>query len=175
MPKEVKLSKEHALFVIVLCLCLVWVGVVYATWIFGPSPIGEWGAGAMRYSVSSTPDDRLVLRMDPRSIDYARNPFLVVRFYSLDGFPEKRPAEVWRVVSKGERSHERLTSLTYGLCPPGYDQPVPAEPLLTGHYYLFDATAFVIKKTGKCQFELVSRKRYLELINRTGIEWPLLP
>lgn len=164
MQKEKKVIALTAIFVsIILLIFIIWpVSFWYLVSIF----FSEWGYGAIKYSVESNHDDQLTAVFKQESIDYRRHPFFVIEIYELDlSNPDKfRP--IWSIKEKDGPTEEKLYSLTYGICPPGYFENAPAEPLKTGHYYLFISD--VIRKDGPRKYEIIPYNRYKEGV-KTGI------
>ncbi len=142
-----------------LFLIVIVSSVVISAFLINPTLFfSEWGPGRIKYSVESSPADQLTLVFKQPTIDYRRNPFFIIEIYDLDPkSPDKRKT-IWSIQEIEGPTQNKLDSLTYGKCPPGFSEKAPAEPLVAGHYYSFISD--VIKKIGPGKYEIIPFDRY---------------
>jgi len=126
--------------------------------------VGQWSPTEMRYSVDSTVDDRPVITFDQMSLRYSRHPFIVIEISEFDPMSADRYRKgevtnykrVWAIKNVGDWE-KPLKSLTYGVCPPGFREVSRPQPLLTGHFYQVNASNYMLRKNGRCDFDVVPR------------------
>lgn len=124
--------------------------------------LSEWTPAALKYSVHCDQDDRLVIDFDQQSIDYRRNPFLLISIVELSPSKPTERSTVWEIHKQDSYTYDKIASVTYGVCPPGFDEKVAPKPLVSGHLYLVSAApAQVILKHSANSYESISYKQYL--------------
>lgn len=109
-----------------------------------------------------------MITFDQSLIDYSLDPFTVLYVSELiprvDGEFEFRP--VWKLVQDKDKWKVPVKSLTYGTCPPGFQEISDPEPLIDGRFYLVGRSPNVFRKIDKARYEV----RTLEsLKNRTAM------
>lgn len=125
----------------------------------------EWSPSAIRYSVTSSADDVPVITFDQRTINYQRKPFRTLGIYELSLSEAKIVSPTW-TIHQTEGSNQKLVSLTYGVCPPGFEQDLLPKPLLTGHFYMIgSAPSNVIRKNAPYQYEVISYEQYRDAVS----------
>lgn len=131
----------------------------------------EWTPGLIRFTVKSTADDRPIITFQQSSIQYGRHPFLVT--YVFEVLPSRpglwRP--VWSMKEKSGAWSHRLEMLTYGECPPQFNQTVAPELLLEGHFYRV-CSSEIIRKVGRCKYEVIPYDEYLQAVKEGQFQDP---
>ena len=152
----------------IMKLSMVSVGVVLAFVAIYIS-ISEWTPYAIRYSVRCDTEKRLVIIFDQNTISYEQTPFRGISFSELSSSEPGLIGTMWQIWRKDrdlKPNYDKVLSLTYGICPPGFEEQIAPKPLIAGHYYMLDnAPSFVIIKRVDA-FELISYDDYVKLVSR---------
>lgn len=164
---EKMLQEKIAKKIIVLGGILLAAGTIWlildplAILFIGSIFLGEWSSGQMRLSVASTADDRPVITFNQSSIDYRRHPFSYLEVSEYTGPKEdfasypKESEIMWRLKEKSAYWKRPIHTITYGVCPPEFEQLVSPKPLLIGHYYRVKESGDIIKKLGVRKYKVV--------------------
>lgn len=142
---------------LVVGVFFVWPNTI---WCIASIFFGEWSGREMRFTVSSTADDRLIVTFDQRTVKYGRHPFCVIDFAELVPSKRHKRRVVWSIRQNSGPWIEKLDSFTYGQCLPSFEQTLPPEPLLEGHFYLV-CEAEVVRKVSSCNYEVIPYDLYL--------------
>lgn len=108
-------------------------------------------------SIKSSADDQPVITFDQNSIKYSLHPFMVLYVSEVQRSGKDltfRP--VWKLVQDKDKWETPVSSVTYGTCPPGFQELSAPEPLVDGHYYLVGRSPNVFKQVSKGKFEVVA-------------------
>ena len=152
----------------IMKLSMISVGVVLAFVAIYLS-ISEWSPHAIRYSVRCDTEKRLFIFFDQNTISYEQTPFSTISFSELSSSEPRLIGTMWQICREDrylKHNYDKVLSLTYGICPPGFEEQVAPKPLIAGHYYMLDnAPSFVIIKRVDA-FELISYDDYVKLVSR---------
>lgn len=159
------LRKESKKIILFLIVVFIAIGLC-----FNPGPfyvilaplMGEWSSGQIRFSVTSTPDDRPIFTFDQRSLEYERHPFATFLVDDIRATKEASKAKqrfvfcpVWHLEQDFEHWKVPVYTVTYGVCPPGFKEVVPAAPLEIGKIYRVCGSNDILLKKDFCKYEIV--------------------